>query len=146
MDYEVTKKLMQPLMTFKVVQGDTSECKTEICLLFDFSGYQTASENTNKKRSKNMEHKHAIVTDAEGYKTEFVLVNIWQENGQTVETPLYYEMQEGERLVYNQVPEALAMSRPRWNGGTWEETATAEEMAALEQQRAGFGLEAPIEA
>lgn len=75
-----------------------------------------------------MEHKHAIVVDKNGYKTEFVLVQRDPETG--TDTVLYYEMQQGEQLVFEDVPAALAMLKPCWKSGAWVETATAEELDA----------------
>ena len=79
-----------------------------------------------------MEHKHAIVVDAQGYKQEFVLVQI-TDDGQ--EQPYSYDLQEGESLVYDDVSGANSMYRPRWSGSVWEEAATQEEIDAEEQRR-----------
>lgn len=80
-----------------------------------------------------MEHKHAIVTNSEGSKIEFVLVEIDLEDG--TERPYDYELIPGDQLVYDDVQAALAMYKPRWNGHIWEETATEEEIDAIEQAR-----------
>lgn len=78
-----------------------------------------------------MEHRHAIVIDEKGNKTAFVLVAVSGEDGTYTERPLYYEMQEGEGLVYEDIEAALGMLKPQWTEEKgWTETATEEELAA----------------
>lgn len=93
-----------------------------------------------------MEHKHAIVVDKKGYKKEFVLVAIEDVGGQQVQTPQYYEMQPGESVVFEGVELANSMYAPRWQKGAWVETATEEDIAAIEaQRREEFGAMEPGE-
>lgn len=81
-----------------------------------------------------MKSKHAIVIDNQGYKVDLFLVDFIEENGQVLEKPQYYTLKDGESLVYEDISTALSMIRPRWNGSTWEETATEEEIAAAQPE------------
>jgi len=78
---------------------------------------------------------HAIVIDSNGYKTDFVLVTIEETPEGKQETPMYYTFKDGESLIYEYIPTASSMCKPRWTGNAWEETATTEEIAATEASR-----------
>lgn len=78
-----------------------------------------------------MENKHAIVIDAQGNKTEFVLAS-QNEEGKYI--PHHYVLQAGESLVFEEVPTALSMLKPRWSGSNWMETATPEEIEAAKPE------------
>ncbi len=89
-----------------------------------------------------MKERYAIVVNNQGYKNEFVLVEtvsvpILDNDGnpteavEPTEIPHGYTLQNGESLIYDDISAALAMQRPRWNGQSWDETATDEELEAL---------------
>ncbi len=46
------------------------------------------------------------------------------------EIPLDYTLRKGERLIYEDWLLANSMIKPRWNGQSWDETATPEEIEA----------------
>ena len=71
-----------------------------------------------------MEIKHAIVVDNEGFMVDYVLVDICNVDGEEV---LYYELKEGEYLVFDDLEIALRMIRPQWNGKRWAEKAAKKE-------------------
>jgi len=68
----------------------------------------------------------AFVVDRDGYKTEFVNVDM------SNHTPsvFSYHMRDGEILVFDHLDVADRMVRPRWNGVAWVETATPYEIEA----------------
>jgi len=67
-----------------------------------------------------METKNAIVIDSDGYKAEYVLVDVDDEG---TETPRYYTLKDGEELICEGTAEALSMQEPQWDGTAWTETA-----------------------
>jgi len=71
------------------------------------------------------ESKPAIVVNSDMYKVEFVVA---QEGEDGEFTPLFYEMQEGEQLIFDDACDASMMLRPRWVDDEWVETATSEEL------------------
>ena len=86
-----------------------------------------------------MKTKEAIVINKEGFKVEYVIVEFVQKEqdadqapieGEFYEIPLYYTLQEGESLVYEDIATALSMVKPRWNGEKWIEKATKKEIEA----------------
>lgn len=90
--------------------------------------------NPKKKGCETMEHKHAIVIKKNGYMSVFVLVEIREEDGQEILEPYSYDMQPGESFIFEDVPTALGMVKPKWNGRSWEEMATPEELAAAQPE------------
>lgn len=81
-----------------------------------------------------MKSKHAIVTDQQGFKVEFVLVEFYEENGRELEKPRHYSLKDGESLIYEDISKALSMIQPRWNESAWEETAAPEEIVAAQPE------------
>ena len=75
-----------------------------------------------------MKTKHAIVIDNQGYKTELILVDFIEVEGEINEMPVSYVLKDGESLIYENISTALSMIKPRWNPNTkeWEETGTLE--------------------
>jgi len=55
------------------------------------------------------------------------------ENGDFYETPLHYKPQDGESLIYDDLPTALSMIKPKWDGERWIETAATEELATIKR-------------
>lgn len=78
-------------------------------------------------------YKHCVVVDENGYYVEWVRITI-QPNGQ--------EQIDGYTLGIGEHPiDALPptdMVKAHWTGTKWEETATAEEIAAAEAERAAM--------
>ena len=88
--------------------------------------------------------KHCSVVDAEGKHVTYVLVKIRDkplEDGTTeqVEEIQNYTLKDGEQLVDAQPPimrthaGSTGFLSPVWGGSDWQETATADEIAAWEQ-------------
>ena len=88
--------------------------------------------------------KHCSVVDAEGKHVTYVLVKIRDkplEDGTTeqVEEIQNYTLKDGEQLVDAQPPVMRTHAgitgflSPVWGGSDWQETATADEIAAWEQ-------------
>ena len=88
--------------------------------------------------------KHCSVIDAEGKHVTYVLVKIRDkplEDGTTeqVEEIQNYTLKDGEQLVDAQPPVMRTHAgitgflSPVWGGSDWQETATADEIAAWEQ-------------
>lgn len=88
--------------------------------------------------------KHCSVIDAEGKHVTYVLVKIRDkplEDGTTeqVEKIQNYTLKDGEQLVDAQPPVmrqhagSTGFIAPIWGGSDWQETATADEIAAWEQ-------------
>lgn len=88
--------------------------------------------------------KHCSVVDAEGRHVTYVLVKIRDkplEDGTTeqVEEIQNYTLKDGEQLVDAQPPVmrqhagSTGFIAPIWGGSDWQETATADEIAAWEQ-------------
>ena len=88
--------------------------------------------------------KHCSVIDAEGRRVTYVLVKIRDkplEDGGTerVEEVQNYTLKVGEQLVDAQPPVmrthagSIGFVSPVWGGSDWQETATADEIAAWEQ-------------
>lgn len=88
--------------------------------------------------------KHCSVIDAEGRHVTYVLVKIRDkplEDGTTeqVEKIQNYTLKDGEQLVDAQPPVmrqhagSTGFLSPIWGGSDWQETATADEIAAWEQ-------------
>lgn len=82
------------------------------------------------KGRESMDTKHAIVINKQGYKAEFVLVDFQEKNGQVLEIPQCYILKENESFIYEDISIAQFMIQPRWNGVSWEETATSEDIEA----------------
>lgn len=89
--------------------------------------------------------KHCSVVDAEGRHVTYVLVKIRDkplEDGTTeqVEEIQNYTLKDGEQLVDAQPPVmrqhagSTGFLSPIWGGSDWQETATADEIAAWEQE------------
>ena len=89
--------------------------------------------------------KHCSVIDAEGRHVTYVLVKIRDnplEDGGTerVEEIQNYTLKDGEQLVDAQPPVmrqhagSTGFLSPIWGGSDWQETATADEIAAWEQE------------
>lgn len=89
--------------------------------------------------------KHCSVIDAEGRHVTYVLVKISDkplEDGGTerVEEVQNYTLKVGEQLVDAQPPVmrqhagSTGFISPIWGGSDWQETATADEIAAWEQE------------
>ena len=89
--------------------------------------------------------KHCSVIDAEGKHVTYVLVKIRDkplENGTTeqVEEIQDYTLKDGEQLIDAQPPimrqhaGSTGFLSPVWGGSDWQETATADEIAAWEQE------------
>ena len=89
--------------------------------------------------------KHCSVIDAEGKHVTYVLVKIRDkplEDGGTerVEEVQNYTLKDGEQLVDAQPPVmrqhagSTGFLSPVWGGSDWQETATADEIAAWEQE------------
>jgi hypothetical protein len=95
--------------------------------------------------------KQAIFVDREGFMVEFVMVRVEPKfnkvgtreddegnlipefarvEGEYIETPIRYELQNGESLIFEDINTALRMLKPRWCGEKWLETATEEEIEA----------------
>lgn len=66
---------------------------------------------------------NAIVINENGFKVEFVLLDI---DGK----PLFYELQENESIVTIDVNICLEILKPKWTDSEWIETATEEEIEA----------------
>lgn len=88
--------------------------------------------------------KHCSVIDAEGRHVTYVLVKIRDkplEDGSTerVEEVQNYTLKDGEQLIDAQPPVmrqhagSTGFVSPVWGGSDWQETATADEIAAWEQ-------------
>ena len=88
--------------------------------------------------------KHCSVIDAEGKHVTYVLVKIRDkplEDGGTeqIEEVQNYTLKDGEQLVDAQPPVmrqhagSTGFIAPIWGGSDWQETATADEIAAWEQ-------------
>ena len=88
--------------------------------------------------------KHCSVIDAEGKHVTYVLVKIRDkplEDGTTeqVEEIQNYKLKDGEQLVDASPPimrthaGSTGFIAPIWGGSDWQETATADEIAAWEQ-------------
>lgn len=88
-------------------------------------------ENIEAQNKNLIGHRHACVVDAEGAYVEFVLVDVYEQDGIEAYTPQYYEMNEGETLVFTAPPPFI---RPVWNGEAWAEAATEEEIAAWDAE------------
>lgn len=83
------------------------------------------------------DYKPYCVVDAENrYKT---LVLASKENGQ--EQIQHYNLAEGERLLDAPAPGNLC--KPKWNGTTWEESATTEEIEIWKKENFGHEAEVP---
>lgn len=89
--------------------------------------------------------KHCSVIDAEGKHVTSVLVKIRDkplEDGTTeqIEEVQNYTLKDGEQLVDAQPPimrthaGSTGFIAPIWGGSDWQETATADEIAAWEQE------------
>lgn len=89
--------------------------------------------------------KHCSVIDAVGRHVTYVLVKIRDkplEDGGTerVEEVQNYTLKDGEQLVDAQPPimrqhaGSVGYIAPVWDGSDWQETATADEIAAWEQE------------
>ena len=89
--------------------------------------------------------KHCSVIDAEGRHVTYVLVKIRDkplEDGGTerVEEVQNYTLKDGEQLVDAQPPVmrqhagSVGYIAPVWGGSDWQETATADEIAAWEKE------------
>ena len=89
--------------------------------------------------------KHCSVIDAEGRHVTYVLVKIRDkplEDGSTerVEEVQNYTLKDGEQLVDTQPPVmrqhagSTGFVSPVWDGSDWQETATADEIAAWEKE------------
>ena len=89
--------------------------------------------------------KHCSVIDAEGKHVTYVLVKIRDkplEDGGTeqVEEVQNYTLKDGEQLVDASPPSmrqhagSTGFISPIWDGSDWQETATADEIAAWEQE------------
>ena len=89
--------------------------------------------------------KHCSVIDAEGKHVTYVLVKIRDkplEDGGTerVEEVQNYTLKDGEQLIDAQPPVmrthagSVGYIAPVWGGSDWQETATADEIAAWEQE------------
>ncbi len=86
-----------------------------------------------------MDYKYSCVVDADNLYKTFVLVYLEPgENGELRETIPGYELAEGEHLLEVSPPSNLV--KPRWNGGTWEEAATVEEIEAWKQEQPPLDL------
>ena len=98
-----------------------------------------------------MTDRHAIVIGKDGGMVELVAVVLEPlpeetgpcgepaaGNGETkyAERVLFHELLEGESLVYENLPAALSMIKPRWADGEWTETATEEEAGERRETRA----------
>lgn len=78
-----------------------------------------------------MKYKHSCIIDAQGFYVTLVLVLLEQnEDGKTEEKIQYYTLGAGESLIDESAPASLV--RPQWNGASWMEGATLEEIAAAE--------------
>lgn len=78
-----------------------------------------------------MDYKYSCVIDSTGaYKTLVLVLPMPDESGQVKETIQYYILQEGESLVDATPPTGYV--KPVWNGTMWVESATAEEIAAVD--------------
>jgi len=69
--------------------------------------------------------REAIVTNSNMYKVELVIA---EEGIYGEYIPLFYEMQEGDWLIFDDVHTAKLMLKPRWVDDEWIETATPEEI------------------
>ena len=89
--------------------------------------------------------KHCSVIDAEGKHVTYVLVKIRDkplEDGDTeqIEEVQNYTLKDGEQLVDASPPSmrqhagSTGFISPIWDGNQWAETATADEIAAWEQE------------
>lgn len=77
------------------------------------------------------ENKYATVIDSDGYRVDFVIVDITEYDDSTkTAIPQSYTLKEGESFIYNDWQTANNMLKARWNGEAWEETATPEEIEA----------------
>lgn len=92
-----------------------------------------------------MNEKYRCVIDAAGKYVTFVLVQtreVPQQDGSTAKTDeiLYYHLKDGESLVDTMPPVQrqhagqTGFLSPVWDGAAWSETATADEIAAWEQE------------
>ena len=77
-----------------------------------------------------METKEAIVIDSKGFKVEFVIATVTEIGEEVHTTPLYYTLQEGESLIFEDISAAIGMLKPQWGGTQWIECATKEEIEA----------------
>jgi len=89
--------------------------------------------------------KHCSVIDAEGRHVTYVLVKI-RDHGipaggtEQVEEVQNYTLKDGEQLIDAQPPVmrthagSTGFLSPIWGGSDWQETATADEIAAWEQE------------
>lgn len=68
-----------------------------------------------------MDYKHCCVIDKEKNYKEFVLIV----NGEIQ----HYVLQAGEQLIDTPFPGGYV--RPKWEGNTWQETATEDEIVAV---------------
>jgi hypothetical protein len=80
-----------------------------------------------------MNYKHSCVLDASGYYKTLVLVLLEPESAGSIrENIQYYALATGEQLLDTKLPTGYV--RARWNGTTWEEGATPEEIERWEQE------------
>lgn len=81
-------------------------------------------------------YKHSCVIDRDDMYVTLVLVYLEpDDNGIVKENIQHYELKDGERLIDAPPPGNLV--KAHWNGSTWEETATPEEIAEWKEEH-GF--------
>lgn len=68
-----------------------------------------------------MQYRYACVVDEKGYYKTFVLI-------QDVDEIRYYTLEKGEKIVETNAPNG-AFIKAHWDGNTWKEGATQEEIA-----------------
>ncbi|MEG0541742.1 MAG: hypothetical protein RR528_05395 [Angelakisella sp.] len=76
-------------------------------------------------------YKHCCVIDAAGFYVTLVLVLLQADpDGSAKENIQYYTLGTGESLI--DAPAPVSLIKPQWNGASWVEGATPEELAAAE--------------
>lgn len=92
--------------------------------------------NENEVQNEDVERqllstKNAIVINENGIKEEFVIVNIYNDDTQEI---YMYDLKENQSLVFEDVPTALSMYKPKFKNGAWIETATEEEIESMKPE------------
>lgn len=102
--------------------------KTLLQLQDDISHFNPETDIILTPPSPTPPHKHSCVIDSNGFYITFVLVLLKNADGTDAENVQNYDLKSDEYLLDVEPP--LNLVKAHWNGHSWEEGATEEEIAA----------------
>jgi|GEM_PF-4966126 len=111
-------------VALKALGIDDSDLDFAVDLCYKNMPLEALSEKYNENIYAAQRHMYEIQQKV----AEYASIYEYKETEETIPRVLYYEMRNEESLVFDDIDIALSMTKPRWGGEKWAETASDDEL------------------